>query len=278
MLKNVLTKPRHYSGEFARFLGSLFGNRYLLFELTRKDLQNRYLGSYLGILWAFVHPVVMILVLWFVFQVGFKNLPVDDFPFILWLITGMIPWFFLADSLANSTAAVIEHAYLVKKVVFRVSILPIVKILSALVVHLFFVFVIFLMFFLYGYYPTIYNLQVFYYLFALTVFLLGLSWITSSVQIFFKDMGQIIQMFLQIGFWFTPIFWSLNVVPEKYHFIIKLNPIFYIIQGYRDSFIYNVWFWERYKITIFFWLIAGTLFFLGAIIFRKLRPHFADVL
>jgi len=261
-----------------RFLNSVIEIRYLIWELTKKDLQQRYLGSYLGIIWAFIHPIVMILVLWFVFQIGFKSLPIDDFPFILWLITGMIPWFFFADGISSSTGAVMDHSYLVKKVVFRVSVLPIVKISSALIVNSFFIGVIFLMFFLYGYYPNLYNIQVLYYLFAMIVLLMGLSWVTSSIQVFFKDMGQIIAMIIQIGFWFTPIFWNISIVPSKYHFLIKLNPMAYIIQGYRDSFIYDVWFWERYKITIFFWIFTGLLFFSGAFIFRKLRPHFADVL
>jgi ABC-type polysaccharide/polyol phosphate export permease len=167
---------------------------------------------------------------------------------------------------------------MVKKVVFRVSILPIIKILSALFIHLFFIGVLFVMFAVYGYVPNIYNLQVLYYLFATIVFLMGLSWITSSLVIFLKDIGQLVNMVLQFGFWLTPIFWSIKILPEKYQFIMKLNPIFYLIEGYRNSFIYKVWFWEHYILTLYFWSVTLVIIILGTVLFRKLRPHFADVL
>ena len=260
------------------FLKAIFQNRALLLSLTKNDFKQRYLGSYLGIFWAFIQPTFTILIFWFVFQVGFKAQPVDNFPFILWLIAGMIPWFFFADALGSATNSIIENSFLVKKVVFRVSIIPIIKLLSAFVIHMFFVLFMFGMFIYYGYQPTVYWLQVFYYLFATIVLLLGLSWITASVVIFFRDVGQLVAMVLQFGFWLTPIFWSLSMVPEKYQFLIKLNPIFYIIEGYRNSLIYEKWFWEDLTLTLYFWVITAFIFVLGAFTFKRLRPHFADVL
>jgi lipopolysaccharide transport system permease protein/teichoic acid transport system permease protein len=190
----------------------------------------------------------------------------------------MIPWFFFSDSLLNATTAVTDNSFLVKKIVFRVSMLPIIKILTSLVVHLFFIGVIYTIFWGYGLFPTLYSLQVLYYLFAAIILLLGLSWITSSVVVFSKDIGQLVSMFLQFGFWLTPIFWSINIIPPRYHAAIKLNPIYYITEGYRDAFIYQVWFWERPLQTFCFWSITGLIFVAGAIIFTFLRPHFADVL
>ena len=263
---------------FINFLLDLYRNRGLILQLTVRDFKTRYLGSYLGLLWAFIQPTVTILIFWFVFEVGFKSAPVGDFPFILWLITGIIPWFFIADTLSSATNCIVENSFLVKKVVFRVSMLPIVKLLSALVIHLFFVVVIFAFFMAYGIPPTLYSLQVFYYGFAMIVMLLGISWLTSALIIFLKDVGQIVAMCLQFGFWLTPIFWSLQMIPEKYQIYLKLNPVYYIVQGYRDSFIHNVWFWEHPLYTAYYWLFTGCIFVLGAVVFSRLRPHFADVL
>ena len=134
------------------------------------------------------------------------------------------------------------------------------------------------MFLYYEYVPTIYWFQIVYYLFCTVFLILGISWFTSSVVVFFRDLGQIIAMIVQFGFWLTPIFWSIKIIPEKYHSIIQYNPIHYIVEGYRDSLIYNIWFWEKPDLTMNFWVIALFLFFTGAIVFRKLRPHFADVL
>ena len=138
----------------------------LTIELSKSDLKNRYVGSFLGIIWGFIQPLITILIFWFVFQVGFKSMPVDDFPFILWLMCAMIPWFFFSDSLNGATNSIIENSYLVKKVNFRVGILPLVKILSSFYIHIFFILFLFFMFFVYGYDFNIYNLQVIYYLVA----------------------------------------------------------------------------------------------------------------
>lgn len=263
---------------FYYFIKDVYKSRTLILNLAQKDLHNRYLGSFLGITWAFIQPTITILIFWFVFQVGFKSMPVDNFPFILWLISAMVPWFFFNDSVQSATNSIVENSYLVKKVVFRVSILPIVKIVSSLFVHIFFIFFMFLMFMVYGYTPDIHYLQIFYYLASMIVLLVGISWITSSLVIFFKDMGQIVSMLLQFGFWLTPIFWSMDILPQKYHSWFKLNPFYYIAEGYRNSLIYKKWFWEYPYLTLYFWFFTLICILLGVFLFKRLRPHFSDVL
>jgi lipopolysaccharide transport system permease protein/teichoic acid transport system permease protein len=260
------------------FLKALFQNKRLLVELTKNDFKQKYVGNVLGMFWAFIQPTAMIAIFWFVFQVGFKAQPVDNFPFILWLLAGMFPWFYFAESFSTGTNSIMANSFLVKKVVFRVSLLPLIPLLSALAIHIFFVFFMFGMFIYYGYTPSIYWAQIVYYLFASSILVLGLSWITSSVVVFFKDIGQFVAIIVQFGFWLTPIFWNITTVPEKYHWIINLNPMAYIINGYRNSMLYHKWFWEDINMTLYFWTVALVIFVLGAFTFRKLRPHFADVL
>lgn len=267
-----------YIKQFYDFLKAVSLSRMLIFELTKRDVQARYLGSYLGMVWVFLQPTVTILIFWFVFEVGFKSMPIDNYPFVLWLVTGILPWFFISDSISNATNSIIDNAYLVKKVVFRVSILPVTKILSALYIHIFFIGVLFSMFYIYGYMPNIYNIQIVYYLFATIVLVLGVSWLTSALIIFLRDVGQVVAMFLQFGFWLTPIFWSVKVLPAKYLLILKLNPFYYIIEGYRNTFIYHRWFWQDVHLTSYFWLVTLLIFALGAFVFKKTRPHFADVI
>ena len=190
----------------------------------------------------------------------------------------MFPWFFFSEAWSSATNSIVANSFLVKKVVFRVSLLPIIQIMSALLVNLFFIAVLFIMFALYGYMPNIYNLQVVYYLFALICLTFGLSLITSSLIIFLKDIGQLVGMMLQFGFWGTPIFWSLKILPEQYQWILKINPMYYIVEGYRNSFIYHEWFWNLGWTNLSFWLITICIGLFGVFIFKKLRPHFADVL
>ena len=260
------------------FLTALVHSRRLIFEFALRDFRLRYLGSSLGLLWAIIQPIVTVLIFWFVFSVGFKAPPIDDFPFVLWLICGMVPWFFIAEILATGTGSVVESSYLVKKVVFRVSMLPIVKLLSGLGIHSFFIGLTLVMFILHGIVPDLYALQCFYYTFACGTLLLGFTWLTSALNVFYKDIHQLITMFLQFGFWLTPIFWSINFVPAQYRIYLKLNPFYYIVQGYRDSLIHRVWFWEHPLYTLYFWSLTGVVLVAGALVFTRLRPHFADVM
>jgi lipopolysaccharide transport system permease protein/teichoic acid transport system permease protein len=107
---------------------------------------------------------------------------------------------------------------------------------------------------------------------------LGLGWIVSSLNVFIRDVGQIVGVLLQIGFWATPIFWDIDIMPLKIQTIFKLNPVFYLVQGYRESFIYFSPFWRHPYQTLYFWIVAAFIFTGGAWLFKKLKPQFADVL
>lgn len=268
-----------YLIELKRFVLHILQNRRLLKTLIINDFKKQYLGSYLGLAWAYIQPLSFMLVIWFVFDMGFRAGPVNgDTPFFLWLMCGMVPWFFFSDAIRSATSSIKTNSFLVKKVAFRISILPIVDIGSALLIHLGLLIFLVLAFLLYGIRPTLYWLQLPYYLICTVSLVLGLAWMTSSISVFVKDVGNVIGVFLQLGFWLTPIFWTLDLVPEKYQYLIKLNPAYYIVDGYRNTFINEVWFWERYMLGGYFLLITMLFLAVGAIVFKRLRPHFADVL
>lgn len=256
----------------------VFENRQLIFKLAANDFKTKYAGSYLGIFWAFVQPVVTVLVYWFVFSVGFRSGRVSDVPFVVYLVSGLVPWFYIQDLMNSGTNALIEYSYLVKKVVFKISVLPMVKAISALFVHAFFVLLTIVICALYRIWPSAYTLQVVYYFLCMFVFGLGITYGTCAIVIFFRDLSQIINIILQIGVWTIPIMWNLDMIPAKYQFIFKINPMFYVINGYRQSVYGHVWFWQDLKLTIYFWAVTGILFVIGSVIFKRLKIHFADVL
>ncbi len=265
--------------DFIELWKSLYRNRQIILEMARRDFRSQSMGSFLGIFWAFVQPLVFILALWFVFAVGFRQgRGSEPVPFVLWLMNGMFIWFFFAGCISSSPGVIEQNAHLVKRIRFQVSILPIVKILSALMIHAIFVMFLFVLFAAYGSWPNLYWLQIFYYMFATIVLALGMSWITSSLNVFVKDISSIVQILVRIGFWFTPVFWKVDKVPQSYQVLIKLNPAVYLVQGYRDSLIYEIPFWQHPLLTIYFWTVTLVIFAAGMIIFRRLRPHFADVL
>jgi ABC-type polysaccharide/polyol phosphate export permease len=246
--------------------------------MAKRQVVTRHVGSFLGFVWTFISPMVMIGVFWFVFSVGFRSQPVKDVPFIVWLTAGMAIWNLFGDILGKASGAVLGNANLIKKTIFPSQILPFVTVISCLITHAVFLVLILVLIACYKMTFSWYFFQAFYYLFGVVFFTLGLSWMVSALNVFIRDVGQIVTVVLQVGFWATPIFWNIDMMPEKTHFFIKLNPMFYIVQGYRDSFITFVPFWEHPYLTLYFWLVALFTFILGALIFKQLKPQFADVL
>ena len=261
----------------------LYQNRKLIWKLAKNDFKTRFAGSYLGIVWAFVQPVVTILVYWVVFEKGL-NAKAEvlangvEAPYVLWLTAGIVPWFYFSEALSNGTTALLEYNYLVKKVVFKISILPIIKIIAATFIHGCFVLFMLLLFMVHGYFPDAHTLQLIYFSFCLFVFVLGISYTTCSIVLFFRDLTQIIGIVLQVGMWATPILWKLSMVPEQYQILFKLNPVFYIVNGYRSALLEKTWFWEDFYSTMFFWITTAVIFGIGTLIFKRLKVHFADVL
>lgn len=263
------------------WIRDVYRSRRLILDLANKDFKSRYAASYLGILWAFVQPIVTVTIYILVFQVGFKQGMKRNVPFALWLTIGIVPYLFFQEALLSATNSLMEFSYLVKKVVFKISVLPIVKIISAAYVHLFFIGLTVMVYLCFKMPVHIYMVQVFYYSFAAIVLVLGLSYITASMVVFFRDLGQLVNILLQFFMWLTPIMWDVNdmewITPGIHRFL-KLNPIYYIISGYRDTFLDKVWFWEKGEWTIYFWIVALVIAILGTLTFKKLEKHFADVL
>ena len=257
----------------------LYQNRKLIWKLSKNDFRNKFAGAYFGIIWAFIQPMVTVAVYFVVFQLGLRVQPAaTGYPYICWLVSGIIPWFFFSDALPSASNCLLEYSYLVKKVVFKISILPIIKVIAATFIHVFFVCLLLIVAAIYGYYPTIYTTQIIYYSFCLFIFVLALSYTTCAVVVFFRDLSQIISIGLQIGMWATPILWNLDALSDEWILILKLNPLVYIVNGYRSAIYEKEWFFQDFFSTMYFWIVTVVLFGLGAVIFKRLKVHFADVL
>ena len=264
-------------------ISELWQNRQLIWKLSTNDFKKRYAGSYLGKIWAFVQPVITVLMYWIVFDKVFQTRAQlvasgVKVPYVLYLTAGLVPWFFFSEALGNGTSAMLEHTYLVKKVVFKISILPLIKVIAASFTHIFFAAVLLVIASCYGYFPTFYTLQVVYYTFCLFVLVLGICFMTSAVVVFFKDLQQIIAIGLQLGMWATPILWDIGMLSPTMQKIMSINPLVYVVEGYRNSVYGTTWFFEDIPGTIYFWCVTIILFALGAFVFKRLKIHFADVL
>lgn len=252
----------------------------LVLELAKADFRKKFAGSYFGMLWMFVQPVVTVVIYYMVFTVigrGQQQI-MDGVPYLLWMVCGLVPWFYFSEALSGGTSCLLEYNYLVKKVVFQIDILPMVKVTSALAVHGIFVGILLVVSLCCGNFPRVSWIQIIYYSGCTAVLALALTKFTSAVVVFFRDMGQIVAICIQFGVWLTPIMYSNDQIPWKWvAFLLRLNPMYYVAEGYRDSIIRGVWFWQK-PVTLYFWAVTLLLLWFGTRIFGRLRPHFADVL
>ena len=251
----------------------------IVWELSRNDFHARFAGSYFGFWWAFVQPLATILLFWFVFRIGFRMTHAPGgAPYGLWLAAGLAPWFFFSDGWTTASAALTDYSFLVKKVVFRIDLLPLVKVVSAFLFHVAFLLVLTALTLILRQKPSWHLLQLPYYgmcLFALTL-VLGL--LTASILPFFRDLSQLLAIVLQFGMWLTPILWSAEMIPVQYRWMFKLNPVAYVVEGYRDALFGQAWIWQHAATTLGFWLLTLALGWLAVHVHRRLRPHCADVL
>ena len=248
-------------------LKEIVTRRKLIWDLAKADFKKRFVGSYFGMVWMFVQPLVTVLIYFFIFQLGFKSVPpVPGVPYVLWLVPGIVPWFFYSEALNCITGCLQEYSYLVKKVVFQVEILPVIKLISCLLVHGFFLLIMLIMALCFGKLPMATWIQILYYSFAASMLALAFGYLTSAIHVFFKDMAQIVSICLQFGMWLSPIMYQETMFSADYPWIVtvlKLNPFYYIVAGYRDSILTGNWFWERPTLTVYFWVVTLVIGFAG---------------
>lgn len=272
-----MINPIRLFKEAYNFLRHLYGNRYLILELTKRDFQQKYASNILGLAWAILDPLATMLIFWLVFGVGLRGGRDMGVPFVAYLITGITAYGFFQGTLAQATGSLKMYSFLIKKVDFRVSIVPLVKIFSELFLHGIVLAMTMLILIGNGVYPDWYWLQTAYYIFSVSMLTLGLSWVTSSVNLFFPDIANIVQIVLRFFFYLTPIFWDPKMFPGSIIRILKINPMYYIVEGYRNSLLFGRPFWENWQYGLYFWGVTAVSLLFGIVVFSRLKPHFADV-
>lgn len=247
-------------------------------RLSRWELKLRYAGTFGGIIWLILLPLTMALVYWYVFAVGLRAQGPDDTPYILWFLCGFIPWLSFNETLLNNVTAISRNAHLVKNVIFPLEILPIVNLVVSQVTHLILLLVLFVLLISYHVSLTLCAFQLIYYYVALLFLSNSLSFIVSALNVFCRDLAQALSILLNILFWITPIVWAPNLLPPTMQKLLLFNPVYYIVNGYRESFLYPQMVWHHLQPTVFFWMVNALLFMLGLVIFRWFRSDFADAL
>lgn len=252
----------------------------IIFKLAKVDLIKTYRGSALGWAWAIIKPTVLIFVYWFTFGIGLRApRSVEGFPYFLWLISGLVPWFYMSEMLTQGTEAIRGYKHLVTKMNFPVSTIPTFVSLSKLSVHLCMLAIVILIFILSGYTPDIYFLQLPVYILMMYVFFTAWSLFSSPLAAISKDFSNLIKSFITAVFWLSGVIWDASHITNPIAKIFfSINPVTYLSTGFRNVFIYKKWFFEDTETLIYFGCVTLVMIILATIIYKKLRKDIPDVL
>ncbi len=270
--------PYGPSDRILEFVRYLYVKRHLITELVKRDFKQQYIGNSLGLAWAIIDPLAMMLVFWFVRSTLWRSGHFTQVNFLAYLIVGIASYSYFQSAVSRATNSLQTYSFLIKRADLHAAVLPLISILSELLMHFIVIAIALIIVALSGVAPTFYWFQAVYYVFAVSLFMVGLCWITSAVAVFFQDIRNIVQILLRFLYFLTPIFWDPSLLSEKASGLLKINPIFYIVEGYRFSFLQQVPFWHNWQHGIYFWAWTLFLLLLGSSIFSRLRPHIADVI
>lgn len=259
----------------------LWKHAYLIKQFTVRDLWSRYKGSYLGILWSFVFPLLMLVIYTFVFSVVFEskwgtNVGESKVDFAIILFAGMIVFGLFSEVVNRAPGIIVSNVNYVKKVVFPLEIFPIVLLSTAFIQ--FSISCGILLFAILVFKQIIPWTVVFIPLvvFPLCLISLGLAWILSAVGVYLRDIGQILNVGVTALLFLSPIFYPVSAVPEKFRAMFQYNPLSYIVEDFRRVAIWGQMpHWGNWLL----WSGIGLIFsMVGFYLFKKLRKGFADVL
>lgn len=254
--------------------------RQQIIKLAKADLVKTYRGAALGWSWAIIKPAVTIFVYWFAFAIGMRSgKPVNGFPYFLWLISGLIPWFYMGDMISQGTDAIRKYSYLVTKMKFPVSTIPTFFSISKLIINLLLIVVMMLIFTFMGYPPDMYWLQLPIYIICMFAFFTVWGLFSALLGAISKDFANLIKSFVTAVFWLSGILWNPETIKIVWlKKILMLNPVTFLTNGFRNCFINKVWFFEQPKRLVYFVIVLILMVLLSLWAYRKLKKEIPDVL
>ncbi|MCB5239918.1 ABC transporter permease [Niallia circulans] len=257
---------------------------HLIRRLSLYELKSANRNNYLGILWELINPAIQITIYWFVFGFVQKRHDVEGangetYPYFIWMLAGILLWFFIYPAITKSSRSIYSRLRMVSRMNFPLSVIPSYVIMSLLYPQLLLMIIVIIIYQFIGYPISIYYLQIPYFLFAAIMFLFALALITSTISTIVRDFQMLLQSLMRVLLYLTPILWPANHLGDKFEKIMQINPVYYLIEGYRYALLGQGWFiTEHLGITIYFWCVVLVLLFIGTYVHVRFRKHFIDFL
>jgi len=263
-------------------------NFYLVRRLSLYELKSKNKNNYLGMAWEVINPLIQILIYWFVFGNILQRSGIDvhpdvkNVPFIAWLVGGFILWNFFYQSTIQGSKSIYSRLGMLSKMNFPMSVIPNFVAFSQFYVHLFMIGISVILLQFMGYFINIYYLQLIYFIFASFCLIFSISLITSTLSTIIRDVHMFLNAFLRMFLYLSPVLWPISRILDNHPTLVtimKLNPLYYLIEGYRAAFFGTEWYFvTQWEYTLYFWGLVIVLFLFGSMIHVKFRKHFIDFL
>lgn len=251
-----------------------------IWKLAKTDLAKSYKGSVLGWVWAILRPMITLSIYWFAFSFGLRSgKPVDGYPYFLWLMAGMIPWFYMRSMLGGGASCLRRYTYLITKIKYPIVTIPTFVNISHFLTHMMLIAFMMFLYIAFGYMPDIYWLQV--PLFMIMAFIFFNFWalFAGLISAISRDFLNFVKSITMAFMWLSGIFYSVNNISnDLIRNIMLFNPITVIVNGFRNTFIYKQWFWETPVEMRNYLIVTTVMLLLSLWAYEKLRKDIPDVL
>lgn len=255
-------------------LRELWAYRELLRALTIRDIKIRYKQTVLGVAWAVIQPVVTMIVFTIVFG-ELAKLPTDGFPYPIFVYSALLPWMFFANAIATASGSLISSSHLVSKVYFPRLIIPLSSIGSGLIDLAISTFILLLLMLYFSIPLTINILAAPLLLISVTFTALGIGTFLCALSVTYRDFRFVVPFMVQIWLYCTPVVYAVSLIPENWQWVLMLNPMAAIVEGFRSAFLGKPF--DLAMLAISF-LISVGIFIFGVAYFEKVERRFADII
>ncbi len=277
MIKSLITIAREQMHSF-----------YLILRLSAFEVKSAHTNNYLGRFWEILNPVIQLAIYWLVFGIGVRGgqqITMENevrVPFFIWMVTGMVVWFFVNPAISKSSKSIYSRLQLISKMSFPMSAIPSFVIMANFYTHLMLMAVVIIVLQFTSFKLSVYYIQLPYFMLATLIFLLALALITSTLSTIIRDVQQIVQSVLRMILYVTPLIWhtdQLVLQGVDLTFLLKMNPLYYLVEGYRASLLGTTWYVTEYApYTLYFWSLILVMLLVGSALHVKFRNRFVDFL
>src|SRR5579884_3185164 len=261
------------------FVRNLIERRALVMQLVRRDFHQRFVGSAGGWLWGVIHPLVLLASWTFVFQICLHTQPPPGEVtqnYTLFLACGFLPWLLFQEAVTRSASSLVENANLITRTVFPAEVVPVSIFLSSLMNHLIALGLVIASIAIWTRQFNAWALFTPVYMALLGLLAIGIGWVVAGLQVYLRDTAQVLSVIMTFWFWMTPIFIGEEKYPHRLRFLLKANPLFYLVRGYRDRLL-SMRLPDARDVAELAAYSVGA-FVIGGLVFRQLKRGFADVL